>query len=337
MTIKSIVKDSELLKIENFKEQKKVSEKVKELIKKYKEPDLTLLVFNPETNTLKIPFEKKDESILPKIKLSYFNTSTKKNEDFLVYDYTGHLTKFGFDWIQSNIGLRYRIKINNSDNRKIKKQLTLSAGTRKQLFVDESRIWNMEWSWKPGQSALDKTRISYLVGYFENETIMKSMLRIADSSHDFTSMFIAEKSSYLRRYTRHVHQGQPNTKQQDFFYSGLSLSYTVLMHILNSTILRFTDRIRRLFITKFYHDRKDWNFLKGLIYIGEKKEIDEKYFSEVLLFGRKLYEYQIDRHNKKPLRFTNKETDWSFPDKYYSSIGFTIHGFSFKFQMQKKI
>ena len=257
MTIKSIVKDSELLKIENFKEQKKVSEKVKELIKKYKEPDLTLLVFNPETNTLKIPFEKKDESILPKIKLSYFNTSTKKNEDFLVYDYTGHLTKFGFDWIQSNIGLRYRIKINNSDNRKIKKQLTLSAGTRKQLFVDESRIWNMEWSWKPGQSALDKTRISYLVGYFENETIMKSMLRIADSSHDFTSMFIAEKSSYLRRYTRHVHQGQPNTKQQDFFYSGLSLSYTVLMHILNSTILRFTDRIRRLFITKFYHDRKD--------------------------------------------------------------------------------
>ena len=40
-------------------------------------------------------------------------------------------------------------------------------------------------------------------------------------------------------------------------------------------MLRFTDRIQRVFVPRFYHDRKDTNFLKGLIYVGEKTEIDE--------------------------------------------------------------
>ena len=48
-----------------------------------------------------------------------------------MYDYTGHLKQFGFDWIQNNLGLRYGIRINNSNSKKIKKQLTLSRSTRK--------------------------------------------------------------------------------------------------------------------------------------------------------------------------------------------------------------
>ena len=41
MNINSIVSDSEILKIENEKEQKKISEEIQELIKAYKEPELT--------------------------------------------------------------------------------------------------------------------------------------------------------------------------------------------------------------------------------------------------------------------------------------------------------
>ena len=33
---------------------------------------------HPETKTVEIPFVKKNESDLPKIKLTYFNTTTKK-------------------------------------------------------------------------------------------------------------------------------------------------------------------------------------------------------------------------------------------------------------------
>ena len=68
LNINSIVSDSEILKIENEKEQKKISEEIQELIKAYKEPDLTLTVSNTETKTIKIPFVKKNENDLPKRK-----------------------------------------------------------------------------------------------------------------------------------------------------------------------------------------------------------------------------------------------------------------------------
>ena len=66
LNINSILPDSKILKIENEKEQKKkISE---ELVKSYKEPDLTLTMSNTETKTIKIPFVKKNESDLSKKK-----------------------------------------------------------------------------------------------------------------------------------------------------------------------------------------------------------------------------------------------------------------------------
>ena len=103
----------------------------------------------------------------------------------------------------------------------------------------------------------------------------------------------------------------------DYFYSGLALSYTVLMHVLNSTVLRYNDRIVRLFVPKFYHDRKDKNFLKELVFVGKKKEIIEKNFFEAPLLGRKLYEYRFDKNNQKIQPFNPKDLDWHFPNKWH--------------------
>ena len=80
MIIKPDITDSELVKIENTKD--KISKEIQELIKNYKDPDLTLNISNLETKTLLLPFVKKDESDLPKIKLTYFNTTTKKMRIF---------------------------------------------------------------------------------------------------------------------------------------------------------------------------------------------------------------------------------------------------------------
>ena len=78
LKINSIFSDERLLKIENTKEQKKVSLEIQELIKNYKEPDLTLFMSNPETKIVEIAFVKKNESDLRKLKFEYFNTTTKK-------------------------------------------------------------------------------------------------------------------------------------------------------------------------------------------------------------------------------------------------------------------
>ena len=59
LNINSILSDEKLLKIENLKERNKVSLEIQELIKNYKEPDLTLFMSHPETKAIEIPFVKK--------------------------------------------------------------------------------------------------------------------------------------------------------------------------------------------------------------------------------------------------------------------------------------
>ena len=140
LKINTELPDKNILKIENVKEQNRVSDEIQEIIKNDKELDLTLFMSHPERKTIEISFVKKSESDLPKIKFIYFNTSTKKTENFFVYDFIGYLKKIGFDWIHNDLGLRYAIKINNSDSNKIKKQLTLSRLTRKKICLDETRV-----------------------------------------------------------------------------------------------------------------------------------------------------------------------------------------------------
>ena len=67
-----------ILKIENEKEQDKISQEIQELIKQNREPNLTFFISHPETKGIEIPFVKKNETELPKKKLTFFNTITRK-------------------------------------------------------------------------------------------------------------------------------------------------------------------------------------------------------------------------------------------------------------------
>ena len=181
--------------MENVKEQKRISDEIQELIKNYKEPDLTFFISHPETNTITIPFVKKNESDLPKLKLSYFNTSSKKNEDFLMYDYVGHLKKFGFEWNHNALGFKFEIKIDNSDSKKIIKKI-LSRNTRKNISTDQSRIWNMVENWQFNNSANDNSKISFLIGYLHDGKKVKDFFNITNS-FDFTALMTLRKNLFL--------------------------------------------------------------------------------------------------------------------------------------------
>ena len=41
---------------------------------------------------------------------------------------------------------------------------------------------------------------------------------------------------------------------------------------------------------------------------------------------------RTNRNHKRPLNIHPRDLDWPFPEKFCQSIGFTIHGFSFKFK-----
>ena len=58
MNIKPVLRDEKIIKVENKKEQKKISEEIQELIKQNKEPNLTFIISHPETESIEIPFVK---------------------------------------------------------------------------------------------------------------------------------------------------------------------------------------------------------------------------------------------------------------------------------------
>ena len=162
--------------------------------------------------------------------------------------------------------------------------------------------------------------------------MLKSLIGTTTSSNDFTSLTPEIKTSVLQRVTLNAHRGRPAHKSNtDIFYlTKAALSFTIIAHVINIKIV--TERIQRLLVPKFYHDRKDTNFLKGLKYFGEKAEIDEKYFYEAPLLGRKLYEYRVDPNDNKRASSIPKELGWPFPEKFYESTGYTSNGFSFEFK-----
>ena len=82
LRINSILADEKLLKIENIKEQAKITQEIQDLIKNYEEPDMSLFMSHPETNTVKIQFIKKNQSDLLKMKFTYYNYSSQKMRIF---------------------------------------------------------------------------------------------------------------------------------------------------------------------------------------------------------------------------------------------------------------
>ena len=82
MTIKPEIIDSELVKIKNTKELDRISKEIQKIIKNYQEPDLPLSISNPETKNVLLPFVKKSESELPRIKLTFFTQLQTKTKIF---------------------------------------------------------------------------------------------------------------------------------------------------------------------------------------------------------------------------------------------------------------
>ena len=112
-----------------------------------------------------------------------------------MYDYVGHLKKFGFEWNHNALGFKFEIKIDNSDSKKIKKKI-LSRNTRKNISTDQSRIWNMVENWQFNNSANDNSKISFLIGYLHDEKKVKDFFNMTNS-FDFTTLMTLRKNLFL--------------------------------------------------------------------------------------------------------------------------------------------
>ena len=102
--------------------------------------------------------------------------------------------KLGFTWEHKTLGIRYGIRISNSDNKKIKNQLTIKIDTRHKLNVHSTRIWNMANNW-PGNKPIG-FRYPYLIYYLGDTRILESLIGVTGLSFNFQSISVAEKTYF---------------------------------------------------------------------------------------------------------------------------------------------
>ena len=159
------IPEDRLIKLE-YEEKLKKSKKIQKIAEDYEDPDLALYILNSETETVKIPFTKKNAKDLPQLKYKYVDFETKKSKELSLYDFVGHFEKFGFEWEHTASGFEYTIK---KVRQKIQKQIFLREPTRKKITVDETRIFNFRDNFVYGDRLVQlQKRISLLEGYIWN-------------------------------------------------------------------------------------------------------------------------------------------------------------------------
>ena len=96
------IPEDQVIKIEDEKKINEKSAEIRELVKNYKEPHLTLHIVNTETANIKIAFTKKSETDLPLLKYSYFDTITKKTRKPICLRFRWTFRKI---WLSMEMGL----------------------------------------------------------------------------------------------------------------------------------------------------------------------------------------------------------------------------------------
>ena len=100
---------------------------------------------------------------------------------------------------------------------------------------------------------------------------------------------IQEKNLLLRTVSGYYH----DSLKQDNFYCYETQHWTVLytgLGMVPTQILFYENKVGCIFIPKFYHDKRNTNFLKFLSCVGEYRPGNSRCkFPQI---GRKLYEYK---------------------------------------------
>ena len=198
--------------------------------------------------------------------------------------------------------------------------MTMSKIARKNFFLNESRIWNLEKRAAGAASNMKPNRRSILFGYMWYDVYVESLLNIRRSSRNLATMWITEKNSFLREFSRYFHKDQ----RQDNFYSLRTWKWTVLYPAISSQLLFFGNKAGFVFVPKFFHEKRARNFLKHLEFIGEYGSDNVR--CEYPEIGRKHYEYNKSTDTSAQSVLAT-DSDWPFSETHYKSIGSTVRPF----------
>ena len=109
------------MSVTDIDQQNFLTNTIQKIVKEKKDPDLDLNISNPETKDIIILLKKKSAVDCPPIKLTFYNTTTKKNEEIEFYNYFQRLQKYDLVWEHLPINFRCSIELSADKSELIKK------------------------------------------------------------------------------------------------------------------------------------------------------------------------------------------------------------------------
>ena len=113
-----------------------------------------------------------------------------------------HLEKYKFEWEDTELAFKYSIELSSNKSKLIKK-FWMHKGVRRNLFLDEQRIWNVTIT-DPSKPLENKFTVrSKMIGYFRDGFVPKAFfgIRTATQVRDFTTITKGQKITYIRYYS----------------------------------------------------------------------------------------------------------------------------------------
>ena len=113
-----------------------------------------------------------------------------------------HLEKYKFEWEDTELAFKYSIELSSNKSKLIKK-FWMHKGVRRNLFLDEQRIWNVTIT-DPSKPLENKFTVrSKMIGYFRDGFVPKAFfgIRTATQVRDFTTITKGQKNTYIRYYS----------------------------------------------------------------------------------------------------------------------------------------
>ena len=103
----------------------------------------------------------------------------------------------------------------------------------------------------------------------------------------------------------------------------------------NLKIKFFRNILSNLYVPKFFHDKRQTNFLKDLKFVEVKEPESNTFFSKSKSIGRRLYPYIAE--DRSDVFYSTHRFNFSFPEKYLEDFTYTVSGFSFNVNGTNKI
>ena len=115
---------------------------------------------------------------------------------------------FGLVWEYLLLDFKYSIEL-STDQKKLIRKITMSEIARKKIFVDESRIWNLEEPAASAASTMSTNIRSILYGYMWTDIHIENIINL-----NLDTVGINEKNLLPRTISGYLH----DSLRQDNFY-----------------------------------------------------------------------------------------------------------------------